>query len=487
MSEKALGLIPAWLIYDARGKELPAPSAGILDYPRRCIPINVDWIAHIAGIISRLSWEDAWVGDDSEKFRATQEIGKLFYYFLKGQCAEMMRQKPTQPCIWQASYDGGETWADIFDMSLCLSGKSSRTPLEYIALVNELNVEINNTNDTYLGDVTNVTNNWVYGDEDDANRDAALCYAIEEFIDFVCETMLKLIGDGNVEFKDGADFFAAIEIALAGIATGLFSLGIATSWTGIGAIALAASAAITLVIGYTKSSDAPIFQDDAAKETLRCQMYLAMAGQTPTLALWQASLSSVSEPSTNVQHLNNVVNSFLDFEDLFIQWMIAFDDVAGLSVPVPNACADCEALSYNRLDGDGNDDMYGVPNNTASASVYDAGNDLYIGQFVPSGGAVIIGTGIDFGATKTITAVRATFDIHRTASAGGTCHWSMYDSDDNPIASLSNTGTQLSPYTAVMEFSGSVETDNIEFRGGIFTVSSTGHLKLTKLEIEYTV
>lgn len=331
----------AWWVYDTRLKKMPAPEAGIFDYPRVCVPINVEWRAHVMGAISRLEWADAWDGDDDEVYRAIQEILKLYDFFQNGRCEAMLRQSPDDVCVWQQSLDGGETWEDVFNTSLCLNSGSGRTEIEWTTVRNESNTTIQNNYASYAGDITNVTNNWGYGDAQDINRDAAMCYAIGQFVDMICDVMKKLIDDKNAEFKNGAELFAAVESGLATVSGALFTLGVVTTATGIGAVALAATAALTLVIGYTATEGYGAFDDDEAKSNIKCRIYRAIAGSTPTFAAWQGALSQVAPEEDNTDILNNVVDVFMDNEDLFIGWLIEFDDVVTLTSPVPNLCLDC--------------------------------------------------------------------------------------------------------------------------------------------------
>lgn len=54
--------------------EMPAPRAGIFCKPRCWIAINVEWLPHIAGVLDRLTYLDAWQGDEEEVTRAISEI-----------------------------------------------------------------------------------------------------------------------------------------------------------------------------------------------------------------------------------------------------------------------------------------------------------------------------------------------------------------------------------------------------------------------------
>lgn len=62
---------------DPRYYPAPVPSAGVFDSPLRFIPVNVQWIGHIDGLLQRLLSEDAWLGTDAEVEFAIQEVNRL--------------------------------------------------------------------------------------------------------------------------------------------------------------------------------------------------------------------------------------------------------------------------------------------------------------------------------------------------------------------------------------------------------------------------
>lgn len=51
---------------DPRYYPAPVPSAGVFDSPLVAIVLNQEWVAHIDGLLSRLLYEDAWRGTDTE-------------------------------------------------------------------------------------------------------------------------------------------------------------------------------------------------------------------------------------------------------------------------------------------------------------------------------------------------------------------------------------------------------------------------------------
>lgn len=54
--------------------ELPAPIAGIFDRPRCWVCVNRLWVPHLIGALDRLTYLDAWRGDELETARAISQI-----------------------------------------------------------------------------------------------------------------------------------------------------------------------------------------------------------------------------------------------------------------------------------------------------------------------------------------------------------------------------------------------------------------------------
>lgn len=46
--------------------EMPAPDVGIFAKPRCWVCVNRQWVAHLAGVLDRLTYTDAWEGTDEE-------------------------------------------------------------------------------------------------------------------------------------------------------------------------------------------------------------------------------------------------------------------------------------------------------------------------------------------------------------------------------------------------------------------------------------
>ena len=132
-----------------------APEVGIFDAPVRCFRVNQEWWGLIAGQVHWLADVAAWQDAEDESYPPILEILK----FMQGvECADgsepMLRQKPTDDCILQQSLDGGETWTDVFDFSLCLAHQTTTITdqLQVIERQNITNSGYSPTSTTTTGD-----------------------------------------------------------------------------------------------------------------------------------------------------------------------------------------------------------------------------------------------------------------------------------------------------------------------------------------------
>jgi hypothetical protein len=103
----------------------PPEGIGIFDEPVRCYRINKKWAKFLTGIVLWLADMPIWANAQDEGYSAIEE----FLRFLVGEdcMAFELRQSPDDSCILQQSLDGGETWTDVFDFSLCLDAQLAST------------------------------------------------------------------------------------------------------------------------------------------------------------------------------------------------------------------------------------------------------------------------------------------------------------------------------------------------------------------------
>lgn len=72
-----------------------APVIGIFDEPTRCYRVNEQWAAHIAGAVSLLTEQQAWVGANDEQHSAIQAI----LQFLRGTVCGVLDCADVEACL----------------------------------------------------------------------------------------------------------------------------------------------------------------------------------------------------------------------------------------------------------------------------------------------------------------------------------------------------------------------------------------------------
>ena len=137
-----------------------------------------------------------------------------------------LRQNPDDPCLLEQSFDAGETWVEAFNYKLCQNTDMTNISNQWnLSFVFNTDLEI-----VYDNDITNVFNDWGYDQTGtDADRDAALCHAITQWVDSICEFLIITIENGNAEVQDQAQFWSDLTFALGGAAIGKRSGGVGES------------------------------------------------------------------------------------------------------------------------------------------------------------------------------------------------------------------------------------------------------------------
>lgn len=107
--------------WDTRFRPLPVPTEGIFDEPTASICINVKWLAHIDGLLSRLLWLDAWKGDRETQLIGVGEVVKLMASLIeRNPCGDEMTLRPSpEDCKILQIFEGGE-WVTFWDLNGCV-------------------------------------------------------------------------------------------------------------------------------------------------------------------------------------------------------------------------------------------------------------------------------------------------------------------------------------------------------------------------------
>lgn len=252
-----------------------APTVGIFDPPVRCYVINHEWDAHVSGAISALAEWRAWVGEQDDRNDAVQEILKLLGSI--EECNTMnfrLRQKPSNLCQLEQSFDNGETWELAFDYSLCQKDGASSSIISKLEQDLERILELLET-----ASPETVYPRLEYDEtsEDDI-RDLALCSSLHALVAFICELVIQERESEALVARIGAIILSVTSAVL--IATGIGSpLGLAI--------------ATALVSGYAVLWDGisnEVLGNAETQSLVACCMYTALQGATITQMAFEDSL-----------------------------------------------------------------------------------------------------------------------------------------------------------------------------------------------------
>jgi len=252
--------------------------------------------------------------------------------------AEIMefRDNPVDSCEVQYSTDGGLTWDTMFRKDNCLPATSSTDITNTYTDIT--NVSTNNT--TYAGDILNNAPDWVWVDSD---SDKALCWAIDFYVDFVCDFAVTQIQSGNVTRREDNDWLDDLADGIAGavIAALVFfsSNPITLPAAAVGAIGWASVLLVEEVWDWLVGKDWEDFEDDDAKHDVKCIMYHAMKGQTPDFNVWRDSLEDFEILGEAQKSIGGMVHEMNQSVDVFINYMILMEELNDVLAILPEC--DC--------------------------------------------------------------------------------------------------------------------------------------------------
>lgn len=320
------------------------PTVGIFDPPIRCYPVNQEWAKHIMGAVSVLSLWTAWTGEEDDRNLAVQEI----FDFMVGEVCGMfqLRQSTTEPCLLEQTIDGGDNWIPAFDFSLCAGGGSDAAIQIYIDIA-ITNIAI--LNQLYIDaglDITIMFPNLEYDSgPEDADRDTAICYALEALTEGVFnaveERILNLLDKQGllssiVKFMTGG-WFASEGSLLAAL-----SNSVVDAIFGSDALEAAADA----------------LSNTSARRNVVCCLYEQLEGATVTFAAWQLARSSCNyAPASDEELLLDILDPLFAGLDAYLSWVslvsngvdLAVDDIIG------NDCLTCgqwiASIDFTSSDG----------------------------------------------------------------------------------------------------------------------------------------
>lgn len=315
--------------------------------PYKCYRINLDYIPALVALVDYYAWPDAFIGSDEERQLAADRFAELSAIFSEGNqdCGgdsmTEYRENPNLPCDYQYSNDGGITWQPFINLNKCTA---AATILTVTANWHEGDFYIDESMTLYDGDITNIHPEYEYGDSHDPDRDAAICWAIDELIDIACAAKIKMIEDDEFNEDSQLGRAAAFLFALGELSNDMAAEGIYPQATALAGLALQFSSLVVGVIAWITKEDVSIYQDEDAKNELRCWMYDAMAGQTPTFAVWTDSADRVLDG--NAEKIRQIVFPLVQGEEAYVAYLRVIADLLDVAIAgsLPNSCDDCDAL-----------------------------------------------------------------------------------------------------------------------------------------------
>ena len=273
-------------LWDVR---LMPPDVGIFDEPTRCYRINKHWAAIVMGMVSWLAELPVWVEAEHEGYSAIEEIQR---FLVGNDCMSQfqLRQKPGDFCILQQSLDGGSTWVDAFDFSLCEAiqdGSNSTTQVNNFYTNNFQTFQNNVYNhyvENYVSSVTDIHPELGYGDSDDEFRDDALCFALGKLIDSVCiaaneffEGQAQTANDLQTSLAIAGAVIGIIALAASGVGTPAAALLATQAGLWAAGIGIGTALGSALYDHYLDTNQAA-YNDGAAREELLCCLYGELQG-----------------------------------------------------------------------------------------------------------------------------------------------------------------------------------------------------------------
>jgi len=238
-----------------------------------------------------------------------------------------LRQDPNNSCVLQVSYDGGETWQTAFNYSLCdLGGSTVEIAQQYY----EGSVFVGDSMTLYDGDITNNYPQWEYGDLNDADRDAVICWACKLWVGWCCDTAIKIKTDENSDTEDLVWIAAAVTFAAGSVLLYLTGAGVfaaAMSYAGLG---MELAPVIAAVIDLFLTPDIAAFQDQEARDRVACRLYLALAGETPTYTTWRTAADG--ELSGNSESIRAICYELMQSEEAFVLFLTMMGDLIDIAI-----------------------------------------------------------------------------------------------------------------------------------------------------------
>jgi len=262
------------------------------------------------------------------------------------------RQNPSDNCVLQASYDEGATWVDIFDYSLCQSENIEQTFIDNSTVINNSTEYIQNITNNYDGTPESIAPDMDYdGSADDLFRDDVTCLASEMLIEAICISVIEMIQKQEQQ-SDNILNIVGMAIGLVAVLAGALALAIGSGGLAIPFVLSVVGSLFPYVATLT-SADISAFQNEDAKEEVKCCFYNNIRGGDVTQAAFQGGLSNC-DFSGDAEKIGNALAQALSEQDVYLMFLQFMQEVY---VPanvagVPGCFCDCQETAFTRLQDD---------------------------------------------------------------------------------------------------------------------------------------
>ncbi|GAG56316.1 unnamed protein product [marine sediment metagenome] len=344
-------------------------------------------------------------------------------------CNMEFRDNPADPCEVQYSNDG-ETWQTMFRKDTC-PVNAAPTEQDITNIYNDID-SINTNNTTWNGDITNIAPKWAYVDE---NSDNALCWAIDFYVDWICDVAIKQIQSDNQNRRDENEWVDDVAAILAGgvIASiaALATTPITLPVIAIGIITWSTTRIVDEVWDWLASYSYDRFTNMDARQAVKCWMWYAVRGETPQFEDWSHSLDDFIGDNDDETAIAGAVAEHNSDEDIYINYMLLMEELNDIADSLPEC--DCPSeLTIDQLAGPTQTELYGTRFTATSDKAfsnpgddqatcpgwYDSANDRYL-QVVSDIGGVGENIRVSLPPNMLVQKVQVHWWGYRTTSTQG--------------------------------------------------------------------
>lgn len=292
-------------------------------------------VAILKALLTTAYWATRWTGLTATKDQLEEFITEIDYKLDGNDCEAqtmMFRDNPEDTCEVQYSTDGGTTWYTMFRKDNC-SPRPSETVINnwYTYQTN-----VNNDYTTYAGDIINVAPDWNYTDPD---QDNAICWTIQNWVDFICDFAITQIETNNQNRRDQNDWLDELAPAVSAAVVTMIVALIGTVVTVPALLIGGVTYSLTLLLDnfldtlINESSDA--YRDEDARDIIKCYMYQEITGSTPQWTAWKNSLQNWEDFGGNVKTIAETVHVANNHEKTYVEWMIMTEDINSIADVLP--------------------------------------------------------------------------------------------------------------------------------------------------------